>query len=234
MGKAYFVTGTDTDAGKTLVTTGLLAAATRQGLDTFGLKPVAAGCEQTEDGLRNDDALKLMAAANVKLPYELVNPVAVKPAIAPHIALMDEGSRVTVDRLAGYCRGALMRQFDLAFVEGAGGWRVPLNDREFLSQLPKALDLPVILVVGVKLGCLNHAMLTAEAIVRDGLKIAGWVTNHIDSDMSCFDENFRTLSSLIPAPCLGVVPRLNTDDASGVAEYLDISLLCPARTADAG
>ena len=225
MGKAYFVTGTDTDAGKTLVTSGLLAAARQQELNAFGLKPVAAGCEQTEDGLRNDDALKLISASSMELPYELVNPVTLKLAIAPHIAAAQAGNRITADRLAGYCRGALMRKYDLAFIEGAGGWRVPLNDREFLSQLPKMLETPVILVVGMKLGCLNHAMLTAEAIVRDGLKIAGWVANRIDPDMSCFDENLNTLTSLMPAPCLGVVPRLKTDDPESVAEFLDISLL---------
>lgn len=225
MGKAYFVAGTDTDAGKTLITTGLLATARKQKLKAFGLKPVAAGCELTEDGLRNDDALRLMAEASIELPYELVNPVAVESAIAPHIALAKEGNHVTIDRLAGYCRGALMRKYDLAFVEGAGGWRVPLNDREFLSQLPKALDVPVILVVGMKLGCLNHAMLTVEAIVRDGLKMAGWVANHIDSNMNCFDENLEALASLMPAPCLGVVPHLKNDDADAVAEHLNISAL---------
>ena len=225
MGKTYFVTGTDTDAGKTLITCGLLAAARGQGLNAFGLKPVAAGCERTEEGLRNDDALKLMAAASMELPYELVNPVALEPAIAPHIASAKTGVRVTADRLAGYCRGALLRKYDLAFIEGAGGWRVPLNDREFLSQLPKILEIPVILVVGMKLGCLNHAMLTAEAIARDGLKIAGWVANQVDPDMSCFEENFETLSSFVPAPCLGVVPRLTINDADSVAKCLDISLL---------
>ena len=225
MGKAYFITGTDTDAGKTLITTGLLAAARKHELKAFGLKPVAAGCEQAEGGLRNDDALKLMAASSMELSYELVNPVTVEPAIAPHIALAKEGNRITIDRLAGHCRGALMRKYDLAFVEGAGGWRVPLNDREFLSQLPKALDVPVILVVGMKLGCLNHAMLTAEAIVRDGLKIVGWVANRIDPAMSCFEENLETLASLMPAPCLGVVPRLSGNDPDAVAEYLDISPL---------
>lgn len=225
MGKTYFVTGTDTDAGKTLVTSGLLAAACKQELKAFGLKPVAAGCEKTENGLRNEDALKLMAASSVELPYELVNPVAVESAIAPHIALAKEGSRITIDRLAGYCRGALMRKYDLAFIEGAGGWRVPLNDREFLSQIPKVLDVPVILVIGMKLGCLNHAMLTAEAIVRDGLQIAGWVANRIDPDMSCFEENLQTLISLMPAPCLGVVPHFESDDPDDVASYLDISLL---------
>lgn len=225
MGRAFFVTGTDTDAGKTLVSSGLLAAARKQELSAFGLKPVAAGCETTKDGLRNNDALKLMAAASIELPYELVNPVALEPAIAPHIALAQSNNRITADRLVGYCRGALMRKYDLAFIEGAGGWRVPLNDWEFLSQLPKMLETPVILVVGMKLGCLNHAMLTAEAIVRDGLKIAGWVANRIDSNMSCFEENLETLASLMPAPCLGVVPRLESDNPDGVAEYLDISFL---------
>ena len=225
MGRAYFVTGTDTDAGKTWVTSGLLAAARKQELNAFGLKPVAAGCEQTEVGLRNDDALKLMAAASMELPYELVNPVTLEPAIAPHIASAQTGSRITADRLAGYCRGALMRKYDLAFIEGAGGWRVPLNNREFLSQLPKILETPVILVVGMKLGCLNHAMLTAEAIVRDGLRIAGWVANRIDPDMSCFEENLETLNSLMPAPCLGVVPHLDNNDPDAIADCLDISLL---------
>lgn len=225
MGKAYFVSGTDTDAGKTLITSGLLAAARKQELKAFGLKPVAAGCEQTKDGLRNDDALKLMAAASVELPYELVNPVTLEPAIAPHIAAEQTGKRITADRLAGYCRGALFRKYDLAFIEGAGGWRVPLNDRDFLSQLPKMLDTPVILVVGMKLGCLNHAVLTAEAIVRDGLKIAGWVASRITPDMNCFEENLATLTSLMPAPCLGVVPHLDNPDSETVAQYLNISLL---------
>ncbi|OED44069.1 dethiobiotin synthase [Endozoicomonas sp. (ex Bugula neritina AB1)] len=225
MGKAYFVTGTDTDVGKTLITCGLLEAAGRQGLNTLALKPVAAGCDMTDEGLRNDDALKLMDAATIQLPYEQVNPFALRPPIAPHIAARDAGVRMTIDRLSGYCRGALMRKNDLAFIEGAGGWRVPLNDREFFSGLPKVMNLPVILVVGMKLGCINHTVLTVEAILRDGLTLAGWVANRIDADMSCYDENTQTLKSVIPAPCLGEVPWLQIADKGAAADYLDISFL---------
>ena len=222
MGKTYFVTGTDTDAGKTLVSTGLLEVARRQDLQTLALKPVAAGCDKTEEGLRNDDALKLMDAATIELPYEQVNPFALEPAIAPHIAANEAGVRMTIDRLSGYCRGALMRKNDLALVEGAGGWRVPLNDREFFSGLPKAMNIPVVLVVGMKLGCINHSVLTVEAILRDGLKLAGWVANRVDPDMSCYEENLRTLKSIIPAPCLGEVPWLTTVDKYSAADHLDI------------
>ena len=223
MGKAYFVTGTDTDAGKTLVTTGILEAARRQGLQTLGLKPVAAGCVNTGDGLHNDDALKLMDAATLELPYEQVNPFALEPPIAPHIAAQDASIRISVDRLSGYCRGALMRKHDLALIEGAGGWRVPLNDREFLSGLPRAMNLPVILVVGMKLGCLNHGILTLESIHRDGLRLAGWVANRIDPDMSRYEENLQTLKSIMPAPCLGEIPWLETANKMSAADYIDIS-----------
>ena len=226
MGKTYFVTGTDTDAGKTLVTCGLLEAARKQRLNAFGLKPVAAGCESTAEGLRNDDALKLMAAANIELPYEQVNPIALEPPIAPHIAAKEAGVRMTADRLAGYCRGALMKKNDLVFIEGAGGWRVPLNDREYFSALPKIMNTPVILVVGMKLGCINHTVLTAEAILRDGLRLAGWVASKVDPEMSCFEENIQTLKDRMPAPCLGIIPRLGVENkAVAAAEYLDINRL---------
>ena len=225
MGKAYFITGTDTDAGKTLVTTGLLESAWRKEFQTLALKPVAAGCEMTDEGLRNDDALKLIDAATLDLPYEQVNPFAFEPPIAPHIAAQNENTRITVDRLSGFCRGALMRKYDLAFIEGAGGWRVPLNDREFFSGLPKVMNWPVILVVGMKLGCINHAVLTVESVLRDGLKLAGWVANQVDPDMSCYDENLTTLKSIIPAPCLGEVPWLTTADRQTAAEYMNINAL---------
>lgn len=225
MGKTYFVTGTDTDVGKTLVSCGLLEAARKKELKTLALKPIAAGCETTSDGLRNEDALRLMRSATLELPYDLVNPIALELAIAPHIAAREAGVRITVDRLAGYCRGALLRKNDLALIEGAGGWRVPLSDRERLSGLPKALNTPVILVVGMKLGCINHTLLTAEAILRDGLPLAGWVANQVDSQMSCFDENLQTLTDMMPAPCLGVVPFLKEANGDTAAEYLDISTL---------
>jgi dethiobiotin synthetase len=219
--KRFFIAGTDTDAGKTLVTTGLLTAANRRGLRTIGLKPVAAGCEQTPDGLRNSDAL-LQQAASVKLSYEQVNPIAFEPPIAPHIAAEQEGRVLTADRLAAYCRGTMMQPADLVLVEGAGGWRVPLSMRESLARLPQLLELDVILVVGMKLGCINHAILTAEAIARDGLRLAGWVANHIDPDMSCPDENLATLERLFRAPLLGRIPWLDDPDPERVADHIDL------------
>lgn len=225
MKKRFFIAGTDTDAGKTLVTTGLLTAANRQGLRTIGLKPVAAGCEQTPDGLRNADALQLQQAASIKLSYEQVNPVAFEPPIAPHIAAEREGRALSADRLAAYCRGAMMQPADLVLVEGAGGWRVPLSMRESLARLPQLLELDVILVVGMKLGCINHAILTAEAIARDGLRLAGWVANQVDPDMSCPDENLATLEQLFRAPLLGRVPWLDLPSAEAVADHIDLKPL---------
>ncbi|WP_066014269.1 dethiobiotin synthase [Endozoicomonas atrinae] len=225
MGKTYFVTGTDTDAGKTVVTCGLLEAARLKGLTTLALKPVSAGCHQTESGLKNEDALALMEAMTLSLPYEQVNPLALEPPIAPHIAAAEVGVSMTLDRLVGYCRGALMRKNDLALIEGAGGWRVPLNSREMLTGLAKELNTPAILVVGMKLGCISHALLTVEAILRDGVRLAGWVANQMDPDMSRYDENLATLKNMIPAPCLGVVPFLSDTSSGRVAEYLDISTL---------
>ena len=220
MGKTYFVTGTDTDAGKTVVACGLLAAARRQNYQTLGLKPVSAGCLQTPEGLRHDDALALMEAMTIELSYDQVNPVAFEPPIAPHIAAEKIGKRISIDRLAGYCRGALMTRSDFALVEGAGGWRVPLSKREMLSGLAKHLNIPVILVVGMKLGCLNHALLTVEAILRDGAQLAGWVANRIDPEMDVYEENVQTLRSLIPAPCLGEIPYLDSVNKENTADYL--------------
>ena len=222
MGQTFFIAGTDTDVGKTLMATGLLAAANQQGLSTLAIKPVAAGCEQRPEGLRNEDALLLQQAMALALPYEQVNPVALEPAVAPHIAAQQIGKRLTVSQLAGYCRGALMQRADLAVIEGAGGWRVPLNPMETMADVAKALNLPVILVVGVRLGCINHALLTAEAIANDGLPLAGWVANRLEADMPCYQENIVSLKSLIRAPCLGEVPVLKNPTAEAVSGYLSL------------
>ncbi|WP_374964931.1 dethiobiotin synthase [Spongiibacter tropicus] len=194
----FFITGTDTEVGKTWVSCRLLERAREAGLSCYGLKPVAAGCEETAEGLRNDDALQLMAASSVKLPYDTVNPVALKAPIAPHIAAQREGKVITLARLAGYVRGALSaHKADLILIEGAGGWRVPLNDREMLSALAKELEVPVIQVVGMKLGCISHALLTAETIEKDGLRYAGTMANCF-GDMDAQEDNLLTLRQHLP------------------------------------
>lgn len=221
----FFIAGTDTDVGKTVIAAGLLAAANAKGLLTLAMKPVAAGCELTDDGLRNSDALLLQQTMSLKVSYEQINPVALEPAIAPHIAVEQAGKRLQVSQLAGFCRGLLTQSADFALIEGAGGWRVPLNHRETLADLVKELNLPVILVVGIKLGCINHALLSAEAIARDGLVLAGWVANRLDDAMPCYQENIATLKALLHAPCLGEVPRLIKPEPTSIAAYLDLDLL---------
>ena len=223
--KKYFVTGTDTDVGKTFVSVALLHALKDEGYSTVALKPVAAGCQLTDDGLRNDDALCLQSAMTSSISYDQVNPVALEQAAAPHIVAAKEGRRLSVSQLEGICRGALLAPADVALIEGAGGWRVPLNERETLADLAVALRFPVILVVGIRLGCINHALLTQEAIERDGLILAGWVANHVDPDMACAIENVETLNALIRAPMLGGIPYQKGQDPKDCATYLDLSLL---------
>ncbi len=204
----YFVTGTNTDVGKTWVSVRLLQAAREAGWSCYGLKPIAAGSEDTAHGLRNEDAEALLEAASIKLDYDRVNPVAFREPVAPHILAQRQGMNLTAERLAGYVNGALMTQkADLVLVEGAGGWYVPINQRETLADLALRLELPVILVVGMELGCLNHALLTAEAIRRDGLELAGWIANFLHGDMTAGEENVQTLEAMLHAPCLGRTGR---------------------------
>ena len=160
----------------------MLHAARSAGLSTAAGKPVASGCDVTPKGLRNADALALLAECSVPLTYAQVNPVAFEPAIAPHLAAREAGVALTVQSLLAPMRQILDMQADFTLIEGAGGWRVPLADQDNLSDLAMALNLPVILVVGVRLGCISHALLTAEAIARDGLQLAGWVANIIDAE----------------------------------------------------
>lgn len=222
MKKTYFITGTDTEVGKTAVSCALLEAAAQAGLRTAAVKPVAAGCD--EQG-HNDDALQLMRSMTEDLSYEQVNPVALGDAIAPHIAAQREGRSMQASRLAGLCRGVMMTGADITLIEGAGGWRVPISGRETLADVAVALKAEVILVVGMRLGCINHALLTAEAIHRDGLKLAGWVANQPGERMSCHQENIDTLARLIRAPLLGEIPRLPCWDAVEASSNLDIKAL---------
>ncbi|WP_237068548.1 dethiobiotin synthase [Microbulbifer guangxiensis] len=225
MTRTFFVTGTDTEVGKTFISGALLECAAREGLQTAAVKPVASGCEVTHEGLRNSDALLLQEAMTMDLPYQQVNPIALEPAIAPHIAAMEAGRRLDARRMEGVCRGVMSAGADLVLIEGAGGWRTPLGPRSYLSDLPQQLDIPVILVVGMQLGCINHAVLTAEAIRRDGLALAGWVANFVRDGMARPDENLATLRTLLPAPLLGVVPFDEATDYRAAAEHLQIAPL---------
>ncbi|EAR08744.1 dethiobiotin synthase [Reinekea blandensis] len=207
MKQRFFIAGTDTDVGKTRVSESLLIGARLQGLSTVGLKPLAAGAVDIDGEQRNPDAVCLMRASSVAMPYDTVNPVLLHEPMAPHIAADREGKRLSLQALAGYCRGALMSaRADFTLIEGAGGWYVPLNQRETLAGFPQALNLEVVLVVGMKLGCLNHALLTAEAIQRDGLTLRGWIANCLEPDMNGLEENIQTLQQRIRAPLVGVHP----------------------------
>jgi len=224
--KTVFVTGTDTEVGKTMVSAAILEAAKVAGKRTLGMKPIASGCENTPEGLRNKDALILQQAATETLAYDLVNPVALAPAIAPHVAAAQAGRTISADRLVGFCRGMQMRSADLLLIEGAGGWRVPLNDRETYSAVPRELGVPVVLVVALRLGCINQTLLTAEAIRNDGLVLAGWVANHAEpAAMSCEQETLDYLMEHIGAPCLGVIPWVEGASPTTLSGYLGVDVL---------
>lgn len=225
MSAAFFVTGTDTEIGKTTIAVGFLHAAHKQGLSTAAAKPVASGCEPTANGLRNEDAMALLGQCSLELSYDEINPMAFAPAIAPHLAAREAGVQLNVASLLPPVQAVLSKNADFTIVEGAGGWRVPLEGQETLADLAIALKLPVIMVVGVRLGCINQALLTAEAIQRDGLVLAGWVANVVDPETSRIKENLATLAERLPAPCLGYLPRLVRPTPEEVSGYLDLSLL---------
>jgi dethiobiotin synthetase len=204
--RAIFVTGTDTGVGKTHVACALLRALAQAGQRAVGMKPVASGARAATDGLRHADAQALMAASSVAAAYADVNPYVFAPAIAPHIAA--EAAVVTIELTeirAAFVRLAAVS--DWLVIEGAGGWRVPLGEHHTMADIARELDLPVVMVVGMRLGCLNHALLTAEAVVRDGLRLLGWVANFIDPQMAAADANLATLCARIKAPLLASFPH---------------------------
>lgn len=201
-----FITGTDTDIGKTYISIGLLKTFAKQGKTTLGMKPIASGCTQTKQGLRNEDAVALQQASTVKLNYEQINPFAFETPIAPHLAAAKEGAEINLNQLAQACQEFLQQPADVHIIEGAGGWRVPLNQHETWSDLIKLLPVKIILVVGMRLGCINHALLTYEAIKKDGCNIIAWIANCIDPQMPALKENIQTLKDKLPIPLLEVVP----------------------------
>jgi len=218
----YFVTGTDTGVGKTLVACALLHALARRGARVIGMKPVAAGARREGATLVNDDVVALTQASNTVAPAGLVNPYCFEPPIAPHIAAAQAGVTIDITHIV-QAHAALARDADCVVVEGAGGFRVPLSPHANTSELAAALALPVVLVVGMRLGCLNHALLTADAVRAAGLDLAGWVANHVDPDMACADENVSTLAAALGAPLLARIAYARAPDPR--AAVIDIELL---------
>jgi len=218
---SYFVTGTDTGVGKTLICCALLHAFAAQGQSVVGMKPVAAGCGDDEP---NEDVKKLRSASNVMATYGQINPYSFIHPIAPHIAARNAGVRIDFSRILTSCN-ELASQADVIIVEGIGGFKVPLNERQDSDELAQQLQLPVILVVGMRLGCLNHALLTAGVIDACGLKLVGWVANVLDADMPALRDNIAALERRLAAPLLGVVEYQAQPDARVAATQLNIELL---------
>lgn len=224
MTKTYFVTGTDTEVGKTVASCALLQAANAQGFNAIGYKPVASGSEQTSEGLRNNDALLLQANSRVKLPYSMINPIVFEAPTSPHI--ISEKMGLPID-FSVINQGLLdiQRQGDWVLVEGAGGWYTPLSTEKTYADWVIEQQLPVILVVGVKLGCINHALLTLEAIHAAGLLVAGWIANEVEPAGAYQAEYLATLKRMIKPPCLGILPYQPELNESTLGQYLDLSLL---------
>ena len=205
MAQSYFVIGTDTNVGKTYVASALVKHFAAQGLKTIGMKPVASGCELNEKSeLINEDVTALISASNINADLNLINPYLFLPAIAPHIAAEQAGVQIDFDVIQ-QAYEQLTSLADVVIVEGAGGFFVPLNKTQTLADLAVLLNIPMILVVGMRLGCINHALLTVEAIQARGLKLAGWIANEIEPNFAMFDENLSSLQQRIDAPCLSVV-----------------------------
>lgn len=221
MSRGYFVTGTDTGVGKTLVSAALLHAHARLGLRVIGMKPIAAGCAWHDGVAYWEDVAQLEAASNISMDLDLRNPYRFNAAVAPHIAAAHVGQKIEMGTI---CQAytALQRTADMVIVEGAGGFLVPLNESETLADLAQALDLPVILVVGIRLGCINHALLTVQAVSRMNLPLAGWVANQLDPDMLSMPETFASLQQRIDAPMLGLIPYQSGINALEASEQLHI------------
>jgi dethiobiotin synthetase len=224
MAEGYFITGTDTGVGKTLVASALLHAFAVAGKRSVGMKPVAAGCVATPDGLNCEDVDVLRAAGNVDAPLRLINPYALATPVAPHIAATQAGVTIELG-IIQHAYTALIQAADIVIVEGVGGFRVPLNATEDTADLARLLDLPVIMVVGMRLGCLNQALLTGEAVLARGLRLAGWVANQIDPGMDSFDENLESLRERLPCPLLGIVPWQPVPQLAAIAARFELTAL---------
>ncbi|QTS83922.1 dethiobiotin synthase [Coxiella endosymbiont of Amblyomma nuttalli] len=203
----FFITGTDTGIGKTYVSVALLRKFNNEGFSTFGMKPIASGCHRINHKLYNKDALALQKVSSIKKAYEYINPFAFEAPIAPHIASQLNNQSVEKHKVVDIINRTFRIPADVFVIEGVGGWFVPLNEKELMSDVVKLLNIPVILVVGIRLGCLNHALLTVAAIRQAKIPLVGWVANCLQPDMSVLAENIETLKNQIRASCLAVLPR---------------------------
>lgn len=216
---ACYVTGTDTGIGKSVVSAALLHALRADGRRAVGMKPVASGCERTPDGWRNEDALALQAASDPRPAYDDINPYALPQPLAPELAAAEAGVTIALPTIvSAYAR--LTRQADTVVVEGVGGWAAPISATLDQIDVVRALELPVVMVVGLRLGCINHARLTARAIAADGARWLGWIANDIDPAMARSDENFAILQRVLPVPCWGRLPYAATPDPQTMAKAL--------------
>jgi len=209
MEKGYFITGTDTNVGKTWATIALMRHFKSRGKSVAGMKPVASGCLMRDGRLKNEDALLIQENASVPIDYDLINPYAYEQPVSPHIAGVK--NPVKLDRLAAKFE-LLKKMADIVVVEGAGGWYTPLNESEAVSDLAKTLALPVIMVVAIRLGCINHARLTYQAIGQSGVNCAGWIAVCTDRDLLNRDENIQTIKAVLDAPLLGILPYRDVAD----------------------
>jgi len=224
MPQGFFLTGTDTEIGKTWTALTLMAALQSRGAKAAGMKPVASGCMLTDAGLRNKDVLRLQAQSSFQFEYDLINPYAFEPPIAPHIAAECVGMSIDLDHIAMAYK-SLQARTDYVVVEGIGGWRVPLGRDSSLVQIVRSLQLPVILVVGLRLGCINHALLSAEVIGADGVRFAGWIANEIVPDYAEADKTVETLALRISAPLLARLPYMTSLNVELVAGRINLGLL---------
>lgn len=221
---SIYVTGTDTGIGKTLSSASLLHALRARGLSAVGMKPVASGCERIDGAWRNADALALQRAGEPGIDYADINPFALEHPLAPELAARDAGIEVALAPiLAAHAR--LAARVDALVVEGVGGWAAPLSASLMQADLVRALRLPVVLVVGLRLGCLNHALLSARAIAADGLHLAGWIGSHVDPAMERVEDNLAMLRARLPAPCWGVLPHAPDSDPQALAAHLRVPTL---------
>lgn len=225
MANSIFITGTDTEIGKTVVTVIIMQNLVARGYRVAGMKPVASGCVWTREGLRSEDAVRLIAAGNVEASYEQVNPYAFEPAIAPHLAAQEAGTEIRLDHIQRPF-DALSKKADWVVVEGVGGWRVPLADNFSVADLAGEMGGSVVLVVGIRLGCINHALLSVESIQNQDVHLVAWVANICHADGDRMEDNIATLNELIPVPRLATIPFLHTpSQVNRICLNLDLLLL---------